>query len=149
MKILFLLFLFLQKRKRVLKRYGEALSLDKKTEWKKRSTIERALKFIGNFTIHTLRDEDKTKYALQVVENELFPHMGITSTRKEKAFLLGKIVKRLLSTASGLRKEDDRDDYKNKRVDSAGQLCHDLFRQLFKKFTNSIVSIIEKKKTES
>ena len=45
-----------------------------------------------------------------------------------------------------MRKDDDRDNYRNKRVDSAGILCHDLFRQLFKKFTTAIISSIEKKK---
>ena len=105
-----------------------------------------ALKHIGKFTLHTLKEGDRQAYALQVVESELFPHMGITSTLKEKAYLLGRIVNRLISTSVGMRKSDDRDDYCNKRVESAGVLCRDLFRQLYKKFTMSIISTIEKKK---
>jgi len=91
-----------------------------------------ALKHIGKFTLHTLKEGDRQAYTFQVVESELFPHMGITSTLKEKAYLLGRIVNRLISTSVGMRKSDDRDDYCNKRVESAGVLCRDLFRQLRK-----------------
>ena len=119
---------------------------EEKKNWKDRMTRNNALHYIGRFTLHTLKEEDRCAYARQVVESELFPHMGIASTPKEKAYLLGNIVNRLLSTSVGMRKDDDRDDYRNKRVESAGVLCRDLFRQLFKKFTIAIVSSIEKKK---
>ena len=114
--------------------------------WKNKMTRDNALAYIGKYTLHTLKEEDRVDYARQVVESELFPHMGITSTLKEKAYLLGSIVNRLLSTSVGMRKDDDRDDYRNKRVESAGVLCRDLFRQLFKKFTIAIISSVEKKK---
>lgn len=117
-----------------------------KRSWKDKMTRDNALRYIGRFTLHTLKEEDRRAYAIQVVESELFPHMGIASTPREKAYLLGNIVNRLLSTSVGMRKDDDRDDYRNKRVESAGVLCRDLFRQLFKKFTVAIVSSIEKKK---
>jgi len=119
---------------------------DEKRSWKDKMTRDNALRYIGRFTLHTLKEEDRRAYALQVVESELFPHMGIASTPREKAYLLGNIVNRLLSTSVGMRKDDDRDDYRNKRVESAGVLYRDLFRQLFKKFTVAIVSSIEKKK---
>lgn len=122
------------------------LKESEKKSWKDKMTRDNALRYIGRFTLHTLKEEDRRAYALQVVESELFPHMGIASTPKEKAYLLGSIVNRLLSTSVGMRKDDDRDDYRNKRVESAGVLCRDLFRQLFKKFTIAIVSSIEKKK---
>ena len=119
---------------------------EERKHWKDKMTTNNALNYIGKFTLHTLKEEDRGAYARQVVESELFPHMGITSTHKEKAYLLGNIVNRLLSTSVGMRKDDDRDDYRNKRVESAGVLCRDLFRQLFKKFTVAVISSIEKKK---
>ena len=64
---------------------------------------------------------------------DIFPHMGVTSTPREKAYILGHMVQKLLSTHIGLRKPDDRDNYINKRIESAGVLCNELFRQLFKK----------------
>jgi DNA-directed RNA polymerase II subunit RPB2 len=129
-----------------LKKLWSSIGTLEKQIWKDKMTRDNALNYIGKFTLHTLKEEDRREYALQVVESELFPHMGITSTLKEKAYLLGSIVNRLLSTSVGIRKDNDRDDYKNKRVESAGMLCLNLFRQLFKKFTVAIVSSIEKKK---
>jgi len=117
-----------------------------KEYWRNEMTRNNALKFIGKLSIHTLKESERINYAKQVVENELFPHMGITSTKKEKAYFLGYIVHKLLATSIGIRKEDDRDDYINKRVESAGVLCYELFRQLFKKYTSTIVTNMEKKK---
>ena len=101
---------------------------------------------MDNILFTLSRETEYRTYALQVVENELFPHMGVTVTIKEIAYFLGYIVNKLLSTNIGLRKEDDRDDYVNKRVESSGVLCYELFRQLFKKYCMAIVSSIEKKK---
>jgi DNA-directed RNA polymerase II subunit RPB2 len=115
-------------------------------EWKYLQTRINALKFIGQYSFHTLKDDERENYAKQVTCNELFPHMGVTATLKEKAYFMGFIVNKLLSTHVGLRKEDDRDNYINKRVESAGVLCHELFRQLFKKYCIAIITSIEKKK---
>ena len=109
-------------------------------------TKENALKYIGKFSIHTLKDSERKSYAEQVIYNELFPHMGISANLKEKAYFLGYIVNKLLSTHVGLRKDDDRDDYINKRIESSGVLCYELFRQLFKKYCMAIINSIEKKK---
>lgn len=122
------------------------LSLNDKNTWHKKMVKKTALRLIGNSAVHVLKDNEVENYALQVVENELFPHMGITTTNKEKSFFLGYIIHKLLSTSLDLRKEDDKDDYINKRVESVEILCYDLFRQIFKKYTNTIINMIEKKK---
>lgn len=124
----------------------EALSHGKKEKWRALMTRKNALCYIGQYAQHTLKENEREDYARQVIEIELFPHMGLTATIKEKVYLLGFIVNKLLSTHTGLRKDDDRDDYLNKRVESAGVLCHELFRQLFKKYCTAIVNSIEKKK---
>jgi len=110
------------------------------------NTQKDALKYIGQFAMHIIKDENREKYALQIVENELFPHMGITATIKEKAIYLGFVVSKLLNTHLGLRKEDDRDNYINKRVEMAGILCNDLFRTLFKRYIKNVQLQLEKKK---
>lgn len=109
-------------------------------------TQEDALRYISQFTMHVLKDEKRIDYTTQVVENELLPHMGIFATIKEKTFFLGSMVNKLISTHIGVRKEDDRDNYSNKRVEMAGVLCCELFRTLFKKFIKSIFIQLEKKK---
>ena len=105
-----------------------------------------ALKFISQFTIHIVKDDKKIDYTKQVVENELLPHMGIFATLKEKTVYLGHMVNKLLRTCAGLRQEDDRDNYINKRVEMAGVLCNELFRTLFKRFVKSVELQLEKKK---
>ena len=72
--------------------------------------------------------------------------MGIFATIKEKCFFLGHMVNKLLRTCAGIRQEDDRDNYSNKRVEMAGVLCSELFRTLFKRFVKSIELQLEKKK---
>ena len=107
---------------------------------------EAALNYIGRFAMHTLKDCERRDYAWQVVESELFPHFGVTTTVKEKAYFLGHMVNKLLSTHLKIREEDDRDNYINKRVETAGVLCCDLFRTLFKRYTSFITLQLEKKK---
>lgn len=122
------------------------VSCDDKEIFKRKSTKVNAQKYIGQHAVHPLKDIERKDYASQVIESEIFPHMGVTSTVREKAYLLGHMVHKLLATRLQLRQTDDRDNYINKRVESPGVLCSELFRQLFKKYTNSIVLQIEKKK---
>jgi DNA-directed RNA polymerase II subunit RPB2 len=106
-----------------------------------------ALEYIGSFSIHTIAKDKRGTYAKQVCETEIFPHLGVGSTNKEIAILLGYIVNQLISTNIGLRDPDDRDNYSNKRIETAGILCTELFRTLFKRFINSIKLVLEKKKS--
>lgn len=110
------------------------------------NTQEDALKYLGQYTFHIVKDEIRSSYAWQVVESELFPHLGISCTIKEKAYYLGYMVNKLLSTSIGLRTIDDRDDFSNKRIEMAGVLCCDLFRTLFKRYTKGISLQLSKKK---
>jgi DNA-directed RNA polymerase II subunit RPB2 len=106
-----------------------------------------ALEYIGTYSIHTIGKDKRLTYAKQVCEMEIFPHMGVGSTNKEIAVMLGYIVNQLLSTHIGMREPDDRDNYANKRIETAGILCTELFRTLFKRFNNSIKLVLEKKKS--
>ena len=110
------------------------------------TTQDDALRHIGQFSLHVIKEDKQKDYARQVVENELLPHMGITSTVKEKCFLFGSMLNKLIRTFFKLRSEDDRDNYINKRVETAGVLCCDLFRTLFKKFAKNLQMQLEKKK---
>ena len=101
-------------------------------------TREEALEYIGKYSMHTIIKEKRVAYATQVVETELFPHLGITSPVKEKALNLGYMVNKLLMTCIGLRECHDRDNISNKRVEIVGALIYDLFRTLFKRYVNTI-----------
>jgi len=108
---------------------------------------EEALNYIGQFSMHIIPKEKRRIYAWQVVESELFPHMGISATVKEKAIILGNIIKKLIKTRLELRSPDDRDNYANKRIESCGILCTELFKTLFKRYIHSIKIQLDKKKS--
>jgi len=107
---------------------------------------DSALKYIGNYAMHIIGKEKRRAYSWQVVETELFPHLGVSATIKDKAIMMGKMINKLLSTSLDLRGVDNRDNYSNKRVETAGTLCTELFKTLFKRFANTIVIQLEKKK---
>ena len=109
-------------------------------------TQEDALKYIGQYAMHVIKDEKRKDYACQIVENEILPHMGLTSTIKEKVYFLGYMVNKIIKTNIGIRSEDDLDNYSNKRVEMSGVLCCELFRTLFKRFTKKIKDDLDKKK---
>ena len=107
---------------------------------------EDALLYIGKQSLRSIKMKDRVKYAKQVIENDILPHTGTTSTLKEKAYFLGSVLRKYFLTVVGKRKEDDKDNYKDKRIECAGILCADLFRTLFKRFTNSVCLQLTKKK---
>ena len=108
-------------------------------------TQEDALEYIGKFAMHILAKDKRTPYAWQVVETELFPHLGISATIKEKALYCGHMINKLLSTQMGHRKDDDRDNVSNKRVEMVGTLMHDLFKILFRRFVKNAEVQLEKR----
>lgn len=104
---------------------------------KKYTTQSDALVYIGERSLNTIPKDRREKYAIQVLENELFPHMGI-STPKERAVLLGHMIRKLLETFVEIRPEDDRDNISLKRVETAGVLIGDLFRMLLKRLIETL-----------
>ncbi|XP_071827788.1 DNA-directed RNA polymerase II subunit RPB2 [Apostichopus japonicus] len=93
-----------------------------------------ALNFIGARGARPgVTKEKRIKYAREILQKELLPHVGISDfCETKKAYFLGYCVHRLLLAACGRRECDDRDHYGNKRLDLAGPLLAFLFRALFK-----------------
>lgn len=82
------------------------------------------------------------------LDMDLFPHLGITSTKKQRANLLAFMVKKYLLTLGGDLPVDNRDDYNHKRVETAGELYYFLFRLLYKKFQKTCVAQIKNRKPD-
>ena len=101
-------------------------------------TRENALAHISQFAVHNVSKERKMFYVNQILHNELFPHLGITSTRDQKVYFLGHMLHKLLMTLTKRRVMDDRDNLNNKRVEVSGHLLGELFRTLFKRFVRAI-----------
>ncbi|KAL6072260.1 DNA-dependent RNA polymerase II [Balamuthia mandrillaris] len=105
-----------------------------------------ALDYIGKrgTTVGATR-EKRIKYAKEILQKEMLPHVGINPfCETKKAYFFGYMIHRLLLAALGRRPLDDRDHYGNKRLDLAGPLLATLFRQLFKKLTKDVRIMLQK-----
>ena len=76
--------------------------------------------------------EYRTKKVESILDRSLLPHLGDTEAdRQKKAIFLGRIARSVLEMSLGLRQEDDKDHYANKRLKLSGDLMEDLFRTSF------------------
>lgn len=95
-------------------------------------TQEEALDFIGKKALPGQPKEYRLRRAQHIIDNNLLPHMGIDpENRIDKAYYLGMMALKVLELSLGLRDEDDKDHYANKRLKLAGDLLKDLFRLSF------------------
>ena len=105
-------------------------------------TQEDCFKYIMNYVMYTpikMSKEEgmrkKREFTENVLNNDLFPHC---KTKTQKIYFLGYMINQLLLTSYGWRKTDDRDSYKNKRIDLAGTLINNLFRNYFNKLVKDM-----------
>lgn len=101
-------------------------------------TKQEAIDYISTFVNQT---DNKINYVVQILENEIFPHMGISSSYLERAITLGYMINKLILTYLKQRPCDDRDNISNKRVDMVGTLMGDLIRSLFKRLIKSLQNL--------
>ncbi|PWA70974.1 DNA-directed RNA polymerase family protein [Artemisia annua] len=91
-----------------------------------------ALDYIGKrgYVVGVTKNK-RIEHARDILQIEMLPHMGVEEyCQTKKAYYLGA--------------EDDRDHYKNKRLDLAGPLLEGLFRRLFRKLTSDVKRYVEK-----
>ena len=69
----------------------------------------------------------------------MFPNCG---TKKEKIFMLGLMVNKLISCRLGYIQPDDRDSYENKRIEMTGCSLNNLFRNYFNKVVKDIRKLV-------
>lgn len=108
-------------------------------------TQENAIHHICEYSLNTIMKERKQKYIIQILTNELFPHLGMMSLREHKGMFLANMFHKLISTYIGKRKMDDRDHINNKRIELSGYLICELFRTLFKRFVRTVEPQLEKR----
>jgi DNA-directed RNA polymerase II subunit RPB2 len=63
---------------------------------------------------------------------------------RKKAFYLGYMAKRLMSSYLGSSTEDDRDHYGKKRIELTGHLMLNLFRELFKQYLSNAQRLLKR-----
>lgn len=107
---------------------------------------KEAIKYISKASIQKVEDDEERRiiYTQQVIENELFPHMGICSPL-EKALFLGDMINKLIRVCLGIRPEDDRDNVSLKRIEGPGVLISDLFRMCMKRYSDNLKKYLDKR----
>jgi len=107
-------------------------------------TQEDALKIVTSHVMYTPINMDKESgarkkrdFTVEILKNDLFPHC---STEKQRLCFLGYMANRLIraSTAGDATRQDDRDSYINKRVDTTGGLLNNLYRNYFNKLVKDM-----------
>jgi len=133
------------------------LSLDQSKTLKgaKIQTQEDALEFLMDKmrivrkyseTDKNVKNEQKKMHLLDLLENNFIPH--IEGNKVYKAFYLGYMINRLLQCYLGRIPADDRDAFPNKRIDLAGNLLEELFRQYYRKMLNECNKFFKKRNTD-
>ena len=86
---------------------------------------QTALMYIASFTkINTVT------YVLEILSDYFLPHIGEVAYI-QKAYYLGYIVFRLLNVSIGVEVPTDRDSFRYKRIELAGSLIYDLFKEYY------------------
>lgn len=105
-------------------------------------TKEDALKHITSYVAFIPMNMDKDSglkkkqdFTLEVLSNDLFPHC---QTPEQKIYFIAYMANKLIQTALGWIKPNDRDSYVNKRIDLTGQLLNNLFRNYFNKLVKEM-----------
>jgi len=115
----------------IVKANIEECVLGKKTKKKTMgiSTTDDALLFLERQFASGQAKEYRAKKVNSILDRAFLPHLGDQlEDRLKKAIFLGRIARSVLERAIGVRKDDDKDHYANKRVKLSGDLMENLFR---------------------
>jgi len=95
-------------------------------------TTADALAFLERKFAQGQAKEYRAKKVESILDMALLPHLGTKKEdRAKKAIFLCRTAQRVLELHFGLRGEDDKDHYANKRLKLTGDLMADLFRTAF------------------
>jgi len=110
-------------------------------------TQEEAIEYIGKRVAPGQSREYRIQRANQVLDHYFLPHLGVEpEARRAKAFFLARMAEMVFELHLGLRKEDDKDHYANKRLKLAGDLIEEIFRVAFLRLIKDIKYQLERAK---
>jgi len=108
-------------------------------------TTEDAITYLERKFATGQAKEYREKKVESIIDRSLLPHLGDTKEdRIKKAHFLGRIARNVLELSIGMRKEDDKDHYANKRLKLSGDLMEDLFRVAFTNVMKDLKYQLEK-----
>ena len=109
-------------------------------------TVEDALDFIGRRLSPGSPREERIVFTQNRIERQLLPHIGTRrADNLKKAYYIAKMVERLIRVKLKEIPPDDKDHYKNKRIQFVGDLLQTLFRYAFVIFAWQLQFQISKK----
>lgn len=110
-------------------------------------TADEALDYIGKRGARTgASREARIEYARRILRQEMLPHIGQgEESLPKKALFVGYMTYCMLATVCGQRRLDDRDHFGHKRLDLAGPLLAQLFRQLFRRVTDDLRKVAQRR----
>ncbi len=104
-----------------------------------------ALLEVGRLAAPGQAKEYQIRRAEMQLDSYLLPHIGTDpKARKEKARYLLEMARKATAVANKLVKQDDKDNYANKRVRFAGELMEELFAYAFRFFLKEVKYQIER-----
>ena len=110
-------------------------------------TQEEAIEYIGRRVAPGQSREYRIQRAEQVLDQYFLPHLGTDKeSRKAKAFFLARMAELVFELYLGMRKEDDKDHYANKRLKLAGDLMEEIFRVAFLRLIKDVKYQLERAK---
>ncbi len=132
---------------KTLREFKDAFSTEKELEndilinWQNTfvKTEEEALDRIGKYVAPGQVIDYRLRRAQEVIDAFLLPHIGQNKEdRLAKAYYLTMMATKGIERYYGLRGEDDKDHYANKRLELSGKLMEHLFRYSFKYFIKDL-----------
>jgi DNA-directed RNA polymerase beta subunit len=109
------------------------------------NTQKAALETIGKRAAPGQPVEYQLKRAELLLDRYLLPHIGVEEKdRMAKAYYLCRMAERAILVANGVRVQDDKDHYANKRLKIPGKLMEELFRYAFQFLVKDIAYQVER-----
>ena len=110
-------------------------------------TTQESMEYIGRRVAPGQSKEYRLNRAAQVLDQYFLPHLGTDpEARRAKAFFLARMAEAIFELALGLRMEDDKDHYANKRLKLAGDLMEEIFRVAFLRLIKDVKYQLERAK---
>ncbi len=110
-------------------------------------STDEAIEYIGRRVAPGQSREYRIQRAEQVLDQYFLPHLGTDKeARRAKAFFLARMAEAVFELYLGLRREDDKDHYANKRLKLAGDLMEEIFRVAFLRLIKDVKYQLERAK---
>jgi DNA-directed RNA polymerase II subunit RPB2 len=93
---------------------------------------EEALYAMGTLGTKLDGQTDRVEYARQILDIEMFPHLGIFADRKQKLDVILYMAYRLYMVFHKQSSVHDKDNYAYKRFENSGILIAELFKSLYR-----------------